>query len=435
MKSYTLKILYFFFGLCCRYYIYRTKPIIIGITGSVWKTSSRIVIAQILEKILTKTQVYTSSKNYNSELGLAFSLFCIEEYSPSIKNLFLISLKIVRESLFGRKKYDIFVLEYGIDHPGDMDILLSYIQPDYAIFTRLDFTHSDNFPWGKQQVWEEKWKLMKSAKRAIFYNQEDDFLRTQGEAFIGEKYSFFQGDIQVEEFGIQKQEWKILSFFQYKDIRFFTNLIGRENGVYIALGMSISEKISGKPLNKNSYDFSNMLLQPGRFTLFSSEKNIFIDSTYNAAPESMKTIIENTKELQKSAFPDYKLGFVLGDMREIGEERESAHRNIAPFVLWSSFVFTIWPNMKDFLLDELNKNNYTGEVYSTNSSRNLGTYLKSFIEKYNQEKYIVLFKGSQNTIFTEETLAVVLSPEERKKLPRQSNDWKQKKEEFFKTLP
>jgi hypothetical protein len=43
-----------------------------------------------------------------------------------------------------------------------------------------------------------------------------------------------------------------------------------------------------------------------------------------------------------------------------------------------------------------------------------------------------VFKGSQNTIFTEEALALLLSPEDQKNLPRQSEDWKGKKEEFFK---
>jgi len=84
-----------------------------------------------------------------------------------------------------------------------------------------------------------------------------------------------------------------------------------------------------------------MSLQEGRFTLFSQGNNIYIDSTYNAAPESMKIVIENTKKLWKEAFPEYKIGFVLGDMREIGEARESAHRELAPLLREADFVYTV----------------------------------------------------------------------------------------------
>jgi hypothetical protein len=51
-----------------------------------------------------------------------------------------------------------------------------------------------------------------------------------------------------------------------------------------------------------------------------------------------------------------------------------------------------------------------------------------------ENKYVILFKGSQNTIFTEEALAPQLLVSTQKNLPRQSEDWKYKKDEFFKSL-
>lgn len=389
-----------------------------------------MVLSQVLQKLLPEKHIYTSPKNYNSELGLAFSLFSIESYEPSFKNLLALTGKISLKALFWAKKYDIFILEYGIDHPGDMDVLLRYITPDYAIFTKLDFTHSDNFPWGKSQVGEEKWKLMQSAKKVVFYNGEDDFLKIKVQDFLWEKYSFFSGDIEVDANGIEKQGEQILSVFTYKNARISTNLLGYENGVYIALGIFLAEKISGEALHYNAYDFCDMRVQEGRFTLFSEGNNILIDSTYNAAPESMKIIIENTKILRKTAFPKYKLGFVLGDMREIGEARESAHRKLARDIWEAEFVFTVWPNTQEFLVEELQKQNFSGEIFSSLSSREVGKHLKKYLEKNTNKKYIILFKGSQNTIFVEEALVENLSPENRKKLPRQSESWRRKKEDF-----
>ncbi len=95
-----LRILRFF----TRVYLWRTHPIVIGVTGSVGKTSCREIIAQVLssETLLpvAKLRVYTSPKNYNSELGLIFSIFQIEDYTPSVKSLLLLSIKIIKKALF-----------------------------------------------------------------------------------------------------------------------------------------------------------------------------------------------------------------------------------------------------------------------------------------------------------------------------------------------
>ena len=57
--------------------------------------------------------------------------------------------------------------------------------------------------------------------------------------------------------------------------------------------------------------------------------------------------------------------------------------------------------------------------------------LKKYLES-TDDKYVILFKGSQNTIFTEETLKeVLLKPDDKKNLVRQSSDWMKKKNTFF----
>jgi hypothetical protein len=124
MKQQLLKILYRFLAFCSRIYLWRTNPLVIGVTGSVGKTNCRQVICDVLTQVQREKIVYTSPKNYNSELGLIFSIFSIEEYSPSVKNLLKISWEIFKKSLLQKKQYDILVAEYGIDSPLDMDFLI-----------------------------------------------------------------------------------------------------------------------------------------------------------------------------------------------------------------------------------------------------------------------------------------------------------------------
>ena len=116
-------------------------------------------------------------------------------------------------------------------------------------------------------------------------------------------------------------------------------------------------------------------------------------------------------------------------MREL-EHPQEAHEHLASELLEFSSIFTIGPNMYEYTLLKLKDLGFSGNITSSLSSRDIGQKLKDFLDE-TLEKYIVVFKGSQNTIFTEEALALLLSPEDQKKLPRQSEAWSVKKEEFF----
>jgi UDP-N-acetylmuramoyl-tripeptide--D-alanyl-D-alanine ligase len=82
MKEKILKWIYRFLARCGHRYTKHHKPLVIGITGSVGKTSCRMIIKQVLNRYLGYNKIYTSPKNFNSELGLVFSIFKIESYTP-----------------------------------------------------------------------------------------------------------------------------------------------------------------------------------------------------------------------------------------------------------------------------------------------------------------------------------------------------------------
>jgi UDP-N-acetylmuramyl pentapeptide synthase len=78
-------------------------------------------------------------------LGLSLSVFQIEQFNPDIKS-FLLTLKtIITKLLFGKKPYDVLILEYGIDRPGEMDFLLGIAKPHIGVFTAIDSVHSEQF--------------------------------------------------------------------------------------------------------------------------------------------------------------------------------------------------------------------------------------------------------------------------------------------------
>lgn len=84
MKQYLLQQYYTFLGLLARKYIAKHKPFVIGINGSVGKTSCRMIVHQTLQKFLPTYTSYTSPKNFNGELGMPLSIFKIESWEPNL---------------------------------------------------------------------------------------------------------------------------------------------------------------------------------------------------------------------------------------------------------------------------------------------------------------------------------------------------------------
>lgn len=378
---------------------------------------------------MEKKVIYTSPKNYNSEIGLIFSIFQIEDYTPSIKDLIGITFQIAKKSLLEKKSYDILVAEYGIDRSGDMDFLLSIMKPHIGILTKLDSVHADNFLRWKQELWEDKWKLLLASSREVFLNAEDGFSLQQTKLLSVPYTLMFEGKIKMS---LDHKGESIIQSFDYKKKKISINLIGNENIEYSVLALQIAEKI-GIKLEGDTYSF-NFRLQAGRFSVFSKEQHILIDSSYNAGPQSMRKILQNTQIIREEIYKKHKLIYILGDMREIGDRIQEEHISLAEQLLGAHAVFTVGPYMYQYMLPELRLRGFTGGIYSSLSSRAVGTKLKKYLKDNEKEKFIILFKGSQNTIFTEEALALQLAPSQRKNLPRQSEDWKKKKEEFFKSL-
>lgn len=112
---------------------------IIGITGSNGKS---IVKAWLYQLLMPDKKVYQSPKSYNSQLGVALSLWNL---GP---------------------QYDLALIEAGISEPGEMEKLQQMIQPTIGIFTNIGVAHSQNFE-SKQEKLAEKIKLFKSVEALI----------------------------------------------------------------------------------------------------------------------------------------------------------------------------------------------------------------------------------------------------------------------------
>jgi len=140
----------------------------------------------------------------------------------------------------------------------------------------------------------------------------------------------------------------------------------------------------------------------------------------------MKKVIDNFLLASKNIFPEYEVILCLGEMRELGDYTKDEHEKLADYTRnITDNILVVGDSMQKYFLA---KNEHA--KYFKNS-RLLGISLKDFLEK-SEKKYLILFKGSQNTIFMEEALKPILkNKSDETKICRQENFWIEKKNNFF----
>ena len=120
------------------------RPEIVGITGSVGKTSAKEKTAAILK---SRFNVRSSYKNYNNEIGLPLTIIGIEKTpGKSILGWFGVFFKATGLLLKKDKNYpEILVLEMGADKPGDINYLTKIAPCNVGVLTYISHAHTEFF--------------------------------------------------------------------------------------------------------------------------------------------------------------------------------------------------------------------------------------------------------------------------------------------------
>lgn len=441
MKQKLLYLYFLIFAKLAKLYLYRHKSEVIWVTWSIWKTSSRMIIYEILKRNLLDKDIYTSPKNFNWELWLSLSILWIEKYTPNaiwVINTFFVALWT---AFFWSKKYDVILLEYGIDHIREMDFLLKICKPDIGILTKVDRVHLSQF-WKISTIAREKYKLLINSKSLAFVNSSDSFYR-EYEKDINSKRVYYSTNakkstnIWVKDYKLVELLDQVMANFHleinHNTIEIDVNLIWEENAAYIGIWYHILDYLYDKYYEESfsrdsKYQLLNLTLQPSRFSKFNgAHDSIIIDSTYNWAPESMKRVIDNFFMLKEAYYSDYDTILCIWEMRELWDRTEAEHIELAKYIKdKSENIFLIWEQTKNYIRPNIKKSR------SFKNSKILWWYLRDFLEINKQNKYMILLKWSQNTIFLEEAIKPILkNQDDAKLLCRQEQFWIDKKEKFF----
>jgi len=438
MRTTIKKPLVYILRIESRLVLWKYKPKIIAVTGSVGKTSTKDAVFAVISGV---SYVRKSEKSYNSEIGLPLTVLGC---SNGWNNPFTWLLNILKGFwlfIWPHKYPKWLVLEVGVGKPGDMRSTASWLKTDVVIITAIGETpvHVEFFDSCKHLV-EEKSGLIKTLKKDGFLilNNDDEIVSGMKEKTKNRVITFGfkeDSDIRGSSDSILYNNLGIPEGLTFRIDEAGSSLPVVIEGVFGRnhIYASLAALTLSSGLKLNMLDAINKLknynVPPGRMRLLKGINDSFIiDDTYNSSPFACKSALETLGEVKNSG---RKIA-VLGDMLELGRHTEGAHENIGKIAKENvDILIVVGPRarkIKEGAVESgMNIKNPAGDgasIFEFLNSREVGEFLKTFIQKND----FVLIKGSQG-MRMERAVETILQDKERKSefLVRQDKEWLEKK--------
>lgn len=333
------------------YYRKQLDVKVIGITGSVGKTTTKETVATVLS---TKYKVLKTLGNFNNELGLPLTIFRLREDD------------------------EIAVLEMGISDFGEMRRLANIARPDMCIITNIGLCHLENLK-NRDGILKAKTEIFEGMGETgvAILNGDDDKLITVSDV-NGSKPVYFGIEnksgvyvTDVESLGLEGTRAVICGL----DLNGSNTTAAESEGiqvtipvpgvhmVYNSMAAAAVGALCGLSASEIAKGISELKTISGRSNIIKTDKYLIIDDCYNANPVSMKAAID-TLDMAKG-----RKVAILGDMFELGENEKQLHYEVGTHIGTSSTDVLI-------TVGELAKNIAEGAVsaYNINNSLELHSF-------------------------------------------------------------
>lgn len=404
------------------------QPTVIGITGSVGKTSTEEAVFLALS---SKYRVRKNEKNYNNEIGIPLTIIGAESGNRSFWKWLKVFIKWLAIIIFPVKYPEILVLEMGVDRPKDMKYLVEFIPLKAGIFTNVSVSHLEFFR-SVEHIAKEKGKMIEALPENGFaiLNADDERVLKMKDKTKANVITFGfseQAQIKASHASLAYDERKKLAGINFK-LNYQEKImpvrlprIIAEHHIYAVLAgvaAGIAFKVNLVDIAKSLKNFSPL---PGRMVPIEGIRNsLIIDDTYNASPKSVLAALEVANEI----LAPRKIA-VLGDMLELGSDSKEGHRKIAQKIFEFGFdlFFGVGKEM-EIAVHELRSLGYPLEnIFYFEDPMLAGKKLKEILKAGD----LILIKGSQSMRMEKIVEAVMADPRQAGQLLcRQERYWRKK---------
>ena len=275
---------------------------VVGITGSVGKTSTKEMIAQVLSR---KYRVLKTEGNLNNNLGLPLTIFRLTEED------------------------EIAVLEMGISHFGEMTWLAETAEPDTMVITNIGTCHLE-FLKDRDGVFQAKTECFDFVKLdgTVILNGDDDKLAAVSEVH-GKRPVFFGMSPRcrvyaedVRPLGLDGTALRIC--IDDESFEVTVPLPGRHMVMNALAGAAVGS-VWGLSFEQIRDGIESAEALSGRFHIVRGGSVQIIDDCYNANPMSMKAALQVLSDIEAPSVA------ILGDMGELGADERALHREVGEY--------------------------------------------------------------------------------------------------------
>jgi UDP-N-acetylmuramoyl-tripeptide--D-alanyl-D-alanine ligase len=389
---------------------------IVGVVGSIGKTSTKLAIANVLK---AGVRVQYQEGNYNDLVSVPLIFFGQE--LPSLFNPLAWIMVFWRNQKILKQPYpfDVVVVELGSDAPGQIREFKSYLNLEIGVLTSISPEHMAFFS-----------TLDEVAKEELAIGEFSSLTLANSDLSDEKYYKNLPNLLTYSIHGngnlnLKAQAGKITVFAGQQQL--LEALYENQSSVslYNALAATAVAYKLGMTPDQIAKGLANIKPVPGRMQrLRGVEGSLIIDDSYNSSPDAAKLALDYLYSInapQKIA--------VLGNMNELGGYSKQAHEEIGnhcdPKQL--ELVITIGPDANNFLAKAAEAKGCRVERFD--SPYKAGDFIRPLVK----QGAAILVKGSQNKVFAEEAIKPLLADQtDSEKLVRQTPQWLNVKREAFK---
>ena len=345
------KILQLLLKLLASAVVRKYHPLVIGITGSVCKTSTRNAIEAVLRPSFS---VRASIKSYNNEWGVPLTILGEQGHGKNITEWLGVLCRATGLLLRHHGHYPhILILEMGADKPGDIAYLISIASPTMGILTAIGEAHMEFFKTPKALAEEKKHIItcLPPAGLAILNSDDATVWGLRGSTIanvvsvgMSHKADFMAKETLVvyEEQNARKAPIGIRTNMHHKGACVPLTLQGMlgEGHIMSALIAYAVGKHMGLMVLETTARLKKYIPPPGRMRILHGIKHTtLIDDSYNASPRAMKMALHTLQSLNVPQGGEKWA--LLGDMKELGALTPEAHKELGGIAAHSNLDWLV----------------------------------------------------------------------------------------------
>ncbi|WP_174613159.1 UDP-N-acetylmuramoyl-tripeptide--D-alanyl-D-alanine ligase [Virgibacillus ihumii] len=335
------------------------NPVVIGITGSNGKTTTKDLMTAILK---TSFRTHGTKGNLNNHIGLPLTILSMPADA------------------------EVLVTEMGMNHSGEIEVLSNIARPDYGIITNIGESHIE-YLGTREGIASAKLEIVEGMNQngCLALDGDEPLLAHMHDQSNVITCGFdAHNDIMIDNvtLGQNRTQFKLSNGEQYT-----IPLMGRHHALNAALAITVAKQL-GVAADTLNETLANLEHTSMRFELLKGKHEVsIINDAYNASPTSMKAAIDVVKQMEGFR----RRVLVLGDILELGDQSESFHRSLTDSIVPPiTAVFTLGEHAKVISEAAKDKNpNITSMHFTSKESllKALGEYLS--------EDTLILFKASR----------------------------------------